>query len=160
MATVTIKNLDRLSKKLDKLSKLNIEKNMTKAVSLVHAQAKGLAPVDYGFLKGSIHMSVKKNSNEVIGKVYTNSEYASFVEFGTGVKGKGTYPYSIPNLNLSYKSEPWLYYNERWNKWVCTHGQVAQPFMYKALHLHEETIKKLLKQDIKTSLNKICNGGK
>jgi len=145
MATVTIKNVDRLIQRLNKIADMELKKTVVDATKVVHAQAKALAPVDTGTLAGSIHQEVKVKSESVEGRVFTNVQYAPYVEFGTGVKGNGSYPYDIEGLDLTYK--------EDWG------GMPAQPFMYPALKQNEKYIKDLFKSDVKTNLSKVCKGG-
>lgn len=132
---------------------------MNEATKLVHGQAKALAPVDKGQLAGSIHMQVKDTGKELQGRVYTNVEYAAYVEFGTGVKGDGTYPYKVEGLNLTYKDKGWAYYDEDKGEWIYTKGQEAQPYMYPALKSHEKTIKSIFKNGVHTKLKQNCKGG-
>ena len=156
----TIKNIDRLTLKLNKIANMELKDTMNKAVALVHGQAKSLAPVDTGDLAGSIRMSVKKTPKELVGQVYTNLEYAPYVEFGTGIKGNGTYPYDIDGLNLTYKDKAWCYWSEKEEKYIFTRGQIAQPFMYPALKENEKAIKKMFKNGVTTKLKESCKGGK
>ena len=146
MATVTVKNIDRLIHKLNKIGDMELKDKMTEATVLVHGQAKSLAPVDTGNLAGSIRMEVKSNKQNIEGRVYTNVQYAPYVEFGTGVKGNGSYPYDIKGLKLTY--------HESWG------GQPAQPYMYPALKNNEKYIKDLFKDGVKTKLKNSCKGGK
>ena len=145
MATVTIKNIDRLMQRLNKIADMELKDKMTEAVTLVHGQAKTLAPVDTGNLAGSIRMEITKKDKELEGRVYTNTQYAPYVEFGTGVKGTGSYPYDIKGLKLTY--------HETWK------GMVAQPYMYPALKENEKHIKELFKDGVKNNLAKNCKGG-
>ena len=138
---------------------MELRSAMNKATQLVHGQAKTLAPADTGQLRGSIHMQVKDTGKELQGRVYTNVEYASYVEFGTGIKGNGTYPYQVEGLNLEYKNKGWAYYDEDKGEWIYTKGQKAQPYMYPALKQNEKTIKKILKDGVHTKLKENCNGG-
>lgn len=131
---------------------------MNKATTLVHGQAKLLAPVDTGNLAGSIHMKVTKRGKEVQGKVYTNLQYAPFVEFGTGSKGNGTYPNK--DINLSYRDTPWVYTPDGGETFYHTEGQVAQPYMYPALKRNEKTIKAMFKNGVHNELKSNCKGGK
>lgn len=146
MATVTIKNIDRLTQKLNKIADMELEETMTKAVILVHGQAKELAPVDTGNLAGSIHTQLNKRKAQLEGRVYTNLEYAPYVEFGTGIRGNGSYPYDIEGVNLTYHEE-----------WA---GMPAQPYMYPALKNNEKAIKDLFKNGVKTKLKQSCKGGR
>lgn len=143
----TVKNLDRLLKKLDGIKNINLKPAMAKATAIVEASAKDLAPVDKGTLQGSIHPEVKGNKNTIIGRVYTSLGYAPYVEFGTGEQGDGSYPYEDEiNGTLSYK-EDW-------------HGMVAQPYMYPALKQNENIVKDTLNDAVKKELKKHSKGGK
>lgn len=62
---------------------------MKQAALLVTGTARKLAPVDTGRLRSSIIPEVTVQSNEVIGVVGSNVEYAPYMELGTGVFGKG-----------------------------------------------------------------------
>lgn len=146
MATITIKNIDRLTKRLNNISDMDLKKVIDKATTRVHSESKTLAPVDTGDLAESIHMKVKKTKEGYEGRVYTNLEYAMYVEFGTGIKGDGSYPYSIDGLTLTYKKD-----------WA---GMVAQPYMYPALKNSEKYIDRLIKDGVKNNLAKNCKGGR
>lgn len=157
---MAIKNLERCLQRLNNISKMDLTSKMKQATTIVHAQAKNLAPVNKrpggGYLAGSIHMEVNTTKDKIFGRVYTNAEYASYVEFGTGIKGNGTYPYSIEGLNLSYKDKSWKGYIPDVG-WRYITGQVAQPFMYPALKNNEKYIRDLLKSEVKSKLK---SGGK
>lgn len=159
MATVSIKGVDRLTQRFNKIANMELKTAMNTATKLVHGQAKALAPADTGQLRGSIHMQVKDTGKELQGRVYTNVEYAPYVEFGTGVTGNGTYPYQIEGLKLEYKSKGWAYYDEDKGKWIYTKGQKAQPYMYPALKQNEKAIKRIFKDGVKTKLKENCKGG-
>ncbi len=162
MATVTLKNFDSLQKKLSKLSDINVKQTVNKATTFVHGQAKELCPEDTGTLRASIHMEVKDKGKEVIGRVYTNAKYAAFVEFGTGIKGNGSYPYNIKGITLSYKSEPWLVSfkgNSGENIVVWTKGQKAQPYLYPALRRSKKYINSLINEGLEDKIKDICKGG-
>lgn len=146
MATVKVKGLDKLHNKLNSIADIKVKKAVKKATAFVHGQAKELAPFDTGRLKGSIHMNVDVKYSYVIGKVYTNLKYAPYVEFGTGIRGDGSYPYSPDGLNLTYKKD--------WK------GMKAQPYMYPALKGAEDYVKTMINEDIKLSIKSICKGGK
>ena len=159
MARVSIKGVDRLTQRFNGIANMELRDAVNKATQLVHGQAKALAPVDKGQLAGSIHMQVKDTGKAIEGRVYTNVEYAAYVEFGTGITGNGTYPYQIEGLSLEYKDKGWAYFDEDKGEWIYTKGQEAQPYMYPALKENEKTIKQLLKQGVKTKLKENCNGG-
>ena len=159
MANATIKNIDRLTERLNNIKDMDLKTLVNKATEMVHGQAKDLAPVDTGELAGSIRMETKKIQNGYQGRVYTNLEYSAYVEFGTGVKGNGTYPYEVEGLTLTYKDKGWAFINPKTDEWVYTKGQEAQPYMYPALKLNEKRIRKMLKDGVKDNLAKNCKGG-
>ncbi|MBR5593901.1 MAG: HK97 gp10 family phage protein [Bacteroidaceae bacterium] len=167
-------------KRFEKIANMELRDAMNWSVRLVHGQAKTLAPVndDGGSgLAGSIHMQVKDTGDELQGRVYTNQEYAAYVEFGTGVKGSGTYPYRIDGLNLTYRSTPWFipadkidaataekyHFKKVYGKdgavYYMTYGQEAQPFMYPALKNHEKAIKRKFAECVRTNVKKNSEGG-
>lgn len=160
MATVTVKNIDRLLKRLNKIAEMDLKEKIVEATKTVHAQAKSLAPRgDTGNLTGSIHMEVNEKGNFIEGRVYTNLEYAAYVEFGTGIKGNGTYPYDIKGLKLAYRDSKWCYTPDGGETFIWTLGQVAHPYMYPALKQNEKYIKQLFKNAVKDILVKNCKGG-
>lgn len=159
MARLSIKGVDTLTQRFNKIANMELRDTMNKATQLVHGQAKALAPVDTGQLAGSIHMKVQDAGDELQGRVYTNVEHAAYVEFGTGIKGNGTYPYKVEGLNLTYRDKGWAYYDEDKGEWIYTKGQEAQPYMYPALKNHEKTIKRMFKDGVKTKLKESCKGG-
>ena len=105
-----------------------------------------MCPVDTGQLRNSINIDVEVKGKNIIGKVFTNCAYGMFVEFGTGVKGNGTYPY--PTSGLTYKNSGWCYFSEDENKWIYTTGQPAQPYLYPALKDNEVKILENIRQEI------------
>ena len=174
---ITIKNIESLSKTFKEISNMELMETMNKATALVHGQAKDLAPSDNGDLAGSIHMKVKKKRTSVEGRIYTNKEYAPYAEFGTGMKGNGTYPYKIKGLNLVYQDKWYIpadkidtktaekyHFQKVFGKdgaeyYLC-YGQEAQPYMYPALNLHKKTIRQMFKDAVNLKLKQNSKGGK
>lgn len=68
-----------------------------RAVSLsameIEGDAKALAPVDTGRLRGSIGTTLDVGKDYVLANVGTVVEYAVFVEYGTGKKGEAGVPH-------------------------------------------------------------------
>ena len=178
MASVGIKGVDSLTRRFEGIANMELKETVKQATALVHGQAKALAPVGItGDLAGSIHMKVENKGKKIQGLVYTNKEHAMYAEFGTGIKGNGTYPYEIDGLNLEYASEPWYIpvdkldaeTAERYHfkkvsgkagaEYYICYGQEAQPFMYPALKDNEKTIKQMFKNGVKTKLKENCKGG-
>lgn len=134
MAQITIKRTKELQNLLKNVGTAPIERTIKKITVEVQGQAKALAPADTGTLRNSIKMNYDSNKKE--GKVYTNNEYATYVEFGTGIRGNGSYPDSNKNLT----------YNQNWK------GQVAQPYMYPALQFGKSKAQEILKQEIEKEI--------
>ena len=89
---------------------------------MVQAQAKLLVPVDTGNLRNNINTSVKWEGNKCIGVISANTEYAPYVEYGTGI-------YSSFGTG---RQTPWVYTPDGGNTFYWSEGQKAQPFMYPA----------------------------
>lgn len=159
MASVKVKGVERLLERFNNIANADLTEAMGKATALVHGQAKTLAPVDTGNLRGTIHFEVNKKSNTVEGRVYTNCNYASYVEFGTGDNGRGTYPYDIDGLSLQYHNGGWIYYSDELEQFVYTHGQKAQPYMYPALKQMTPKVKEILNAGVHTQIKSQCKGG-
>lgn len=172
MQNITLQNAEQLKQRLNNIANINVASAINKATALVHGQAKALAPANDGLLRESIHMSVKNG----VGRVYTNLEYAAYVEFGTGIKGNGTYPYKIKGLNLKYENSPWYipvdkisekdaqkYHfrkvqGKNGDEYYECFGQKSQSYMYRAIKENEKLIKEILKNGVKEHLIKNCKG--
>lgn len=146
--------LESLLKKLDALGG-NVEETLYKSIQnqgqLVKDDAQDLVPIDTGDLKKSIHRETKKLKGKIASRIYTNSDHATYVEFGTGKVGEETNQNT--NVGVSYKQDKWLVnipdVGPRWIK-----GQPAQPYLYPALKNNEERIIKNIRQDIKEAIRK------
>lgn len=91
---------------------------VTEGCAAVVEEAQAIAPELTGDLKESIHTaSVQLQGSVVSGTVTADSAHAEFVEYGTGERGEGTYPYELP--------EGW-HYDAKDQGWQ---GHEAQPFM-------------------------------
>lgn len=98
------------------------------------AYAKMLCPVDTGNLKNSITHKVQPE--EQAAYVGTNSEYAAYVELGTGKY----YPGGRPT--------PWSYQDAKGN-WHLTNGQRAKPYLKPAVADHVQQYKKIIEDELK-----------
>lgn len=104
----------------------------------IQATAKQLAPVDTGQLRFSIETSSEIKGDEVEAKVFTNSDHAIFLEYGTGPKaddaplnGQPKNPDDVPHTAKPF----WVYRTED-GKFLTSKGQPPQPFMYPAAITH------------------------
>lgn len=93
-----------------------------------------LCPVDTGNLRNSItHMVSDSEKAAYIG---TNSEYAVYVECGTGIYYPGG------------RQTPWVYKDAK-GDWHLTHGQRAKPFIKPAVAEHGEQYKRIIEAELK-----------
>lgn len=97
--------------------------------------AKKLCPVDMGNLRNSITHQVAPDESAVY--IGTNSEYAVYVECGTGVHYPGG------------RQTPWVYQDARGN-WHLTHGQRAQPYLKPAVADHHSTYQNIINDALKS----------
>ena len=99
---------------------------MMKAVSIVQEAAQSKAPRDTGTLARSIQVDVEQDGSQ--GVIYSNVEYAPYVEIGTGIhSSKGT-----------GRKSPWRYKGS--HGWVTTSGNKAQPFLEPAANDNSDKI--------------------
>jgi hypothetical protein len=128
-ASVTIKFSD-----MDSYVEQNIvphlvqaQKDATNAV-LVEAQA--IVPIDTGDLHDSGRTDVEwlASIRHVDGYISFTAPYAMFVEYGTGIRGAGTYPYDLPDSGVPITGS-WIYDYKNQN-WI---GHTAQPYLRPAL---------------------------
>lgn len=98
--------------------------------------AKELCPVDTGNLRNSITHAVDEEKREAY--IGTNSEYAAYVELGTGEHREGG----------GGRPTPWVYQDAKGN-WHWTKGNKAQPFIKPAVADHAETYKKIIEDAMK-----------
>jgi len=96
--------------------------------------AKLLCPVDTGNLRNSISHQVDEGEPAVY--IGSNSEYAAYVELGTGKY----YPGGRPT--------PWVYQDAKGN-WHLTHGQRAQPYLKPAVADHTQTYRSIIEGEMK-----------
>lgn len=96
--------------------------------------AKRLCPVDTGNLRNSITHQV--DDHEVY--IGTSSEYAAYVELGTGKYAKGG----------GGRPTPWVYQDAK-GDWHKTEGQRAQPYLKPAIADHAQTYKNIIEDELK-----------
>lgn len=96
--------------------------------------AKLLCPVDIGNLRNSITHQVDRGEPAV--HIGSNSEYAPYVELGTGKYYPGG------------RQTPWVYQDARGN-WHLTHGQRAQPYLKPAVADHVEKYKGIIEEELR-----------
>lgn len=145
----------------------------------IQAQAKELCPVRRygsggGSLRQSIHVNTERQEDMVHSEIYTNSEYAPYVEFGTGPTGQAHHDGISPNVNPVYSQSGWVIPAdamspddaEQYGFGVArgnngeiigyyTKGQVAQPFLYPAFAALEDDVVQEIKAALTESLKEV-----
>ena len=96
--------------------------------------SKMLCHVDTGNLRNSITHQVQPSETAVY--IGSASEYAAYVELGTGKY----YPGGRPT--------PWMYQDAKGN-WHLTHGQRAQPYLKPAVADHAAQYKGIIEGELK-----------
>lgn len=111
----------------DELDSKYLTAAMAKACAVVRNDAIELAPHKTGALQRSIDFEISEDGTE--GIIFSNLEYAPYVEVGTGVystKGGG-------------RDTPWKYQDQ--DGWHTTKGSRAQPFLEPALQQNTSKIR-------------------
>lgn len=152
----SVVGLDSLLKKLDKLGG-NVEETLFNSMQnqgeLVKGEAKMLCPVDTGDLRKSIYKKTKRAKGKIISTIYTNSDHAAYVEFGTGRVGERTNKNT--NVSINYKQDKWLAnIPDVGPRWI--EGQPAQPYLYPALKNNEEKIIENIKEDVRKAIREVA----
>lgn len=94
--------------------------------------AKKATPVDTGNLRNSI----SHKATEDAAYIGTNTEYAPYVEFGTGKYYPGGRP------------DSWVYQDDKGN-WHRTEGSKAQPFIKPAVADHAQQYRGIIESEMK-----------
>lgn len=98
--------------------------------------AKKLCPVDTGNLRNSITHQV--DEAEPAAYIGTNSEYAAYVELGTGIYAEGG----------GGRPTPWVYQDAKGN-WHMTYGQRAQPYLKPAVADNAQIYEDIIEGEMK-----------
>lgn len=121
---------------------------MARQAKFVQGTAKDLCPVDLGQLRNSIRTTTRKSKYKVAALVHTNTEYAAYVEFGTGKVGETTPVANKYPGPLAYKQTKWRARIPDVG-WRYVAGQPAQPFLYPALKNNEEKVRDNIANELK-----------
>lgn len=131
---IRLEGLEEVLGALDNLADTsNLNVALGKACALVERSAKQKAPKDKGDLRRSITSKVEGTE----GVVYTPSEYAPYVEYGTGLFAEGG----------GRQDVPWNYQDDEGN-WHSTSGMKPQPYMRPALNENREEILRIIKEGL------------
>lgn len=122
------------------------KKGLERGAKRIQKNAKMLTPVDTGHLRNSIKTNSEITPDGAEAKVYTNTEYAPYVEFGTGQRGRKS-DIDRPE-GVSYKGD-----------WP---GQTAQPYMTPA-YLHAQNsgeVEQEIIKSVQSDIRKLESGKK
>ena len=114
---------------------------MQRELQTIRHEAVNNCPVDTGELRQSIKTRTKIRDGELRGEVYTNKEYAVYVEMGTGPRGEASHEGVSPELAAQVTYNPTGWYTTRKGVMRHTRGKPARPFLYPAVKAHEEGAK-------------------
>lgn len=142
MAEVYVEGLDKLLRKLDEIARVEaVQEGLKNACYIVWASAQDKCPVDDGTLRRSITRSIEYDK----GIVGTNTEYASYVEYGTGL---------FSEFRSGRKDVPWQYEDAEGNKRI-TRGQRPQPYLRPALVENKDKIVECICRSIKNKAREV-----
>lgn len=138
-----------LGAKCDELCRRLAEIGVTAAAQSVR--------LDTGNLAASIRMEKDGDSAYL---VFTDEDYAAFVEFGTGVVGQGTYPGELPaGYGYDERWTPeahdpidptkWFYYDAE-GRVRSTRGQTADGFMLAGSEIMRQMVLPIAKEVFRT----------
>ena len=111
-------------------------------------------PVDTGDLRKRTRARTPKIDGDTVeAKVVANTEYALYVEMGTGPVGEAIHDGIDPNANPTYCPEGWVYPTKD-GGYKFTLGQPAQPFMYPAKKQNEQRAQEIIADEIQKAVEK------
>lgn len=132
-----IEGVKELEKALDELkSAKEYEKALQKGCLIIERAAKEKAPKGNGDLRNSIKHRIDAEGDELVGVIYTNLEYAPYVEFGTGIEAED---------GGGRQDVPWCYEDEK-GEWHTTKGMKPSPYLRPALEENKKEVLKMLKE--------------
>lgn len=129
------RSVDKASEEIDR----QLMRNMQRACDVILNQStENLQSLKHqsGALHASKFSEVKKEGDNIVGYVGYSSEYAPYVHEGTGIyarKGNG-------------RKTPWIYKDERTDKFYTTSGQKPKQFLQKAIDSKQKEVNKILGQ--------------
>ncbi|WP_127539387.1 HK97-gp10 family putative phage morphogenesis protein [Paenibacillus illinoisensis] len=141
---MAMQGVDRLMRKLARLGadKEALKRGIHKATLKVQGDAKALAPTgETGQLRNSIKAEVTEERGKTVGVVSTGLDYAPYVEFGTGQRGKDSPSPPKYDGDLSYRQD--------WK------GMPAQPFLYPAAEQNKQIVSDMIADELKKEIRKL-----
>lgn len=141
-----IKELETYEKKIKKNIEELLSKLLDYGIEIASAKIVELNAVESGDLLRSLDRMLYKEGNK--GIIFTNSIYACYVEFGTGIKGANkphpTKPWAY-DIN-GHGDNGWWYPDETLGRARFTKGMPSRPFMYQTAQELEKQAVKIAKE--------------
>lgn len=142
--------LEGLDTLVDLLSKLSnsafaeeaLHSSLMRGARVMQGQAKINCPVDTGQLRNSIAVCYTTDGVEV----YTNVEYAEYVEYGTGKQG---------DSSVAHTTKDRWSYRDADGKWHTTRGQPPNPFWRTAIEQTSPQIKTVVKNALMRRIREV-----
>jgi hypothetical protein len=98
-------------------------------------ESRTLVPVASGELASSGGKEVTWAGQKVTGAVSYSAPHSAFLEFGTGIRGMGTYPYQLPQEGVPITG--FWQYDYRGQGWI---GMPSQAYLRPALDFARDAI--------------------
>ena len=147
---ISVKGLDRVLSKLNQVEQAvdNGSKiGLKKAAFLMEREAKQTVAVDTGRTKASISTVFENGGYSA--HVAPHTYWSRYLEYGTGKY----------NVKGPFRATGWSYYvSDARSKWYGRHwtdGMKPKPFMKDAYENKKEAAKKIIKDEIKKSINSV-----
>ncbi len=127
-----IRQLEEYEKSLPEKCRRLVERLTEEGVLIAKEKIVSMAAFEDGDLLSSMQGFMYKEGNK--GLIIAGCKHAAFVEFGTGVIGKGKQHPDIP-VPWTYDGnghgeDGWYYYDEGQGRYRFTKGMPSRPFMY------------------------------
>jgi len=148
-----IKGLDSLLRKLDAMGGKTLdalERAVKTTVQATHGDASRFLP----YSSILIQDETKRAGNNIEGKVFSNTSFAQYVEFGTGPKGQANHAGISPNVGVSYTQHSWVYPTGD-GEFRTTSGQPAKPFLYPAAKQNESVFEREVAQELTNEIRRM-----
>ena len=172
---IQVENLGSLNHKLAEMRQLDreVRQGLKKGTEIIRTDAVFRCPTNHGELRGSIHTKVVKTADGYQGIVFTNKDYAGYVEMGTGPVGAANHAGISPHVNPTYRGDSWWfpgdqvdpadadkyhwprYTNSEGKTFYLTSGQPAQPFMYPAMKSKESAAVEAIQKEVHVKVKKL-----
>lgn len=142
-----IQEVEKFKKEFLKKCNLLVEALTDEGVKIAKLEVQQLDAFYTGELWNSIEGYYSPTYN--VGIIKAGAYYAAYVEFGTGVVGKGS-PHPNPqgyqyDVN-QHGDEGWVYYDDESGKFRWTKGFKSRPFMYNTARQLEKECKKIAEE--------------